>query len=96
MTKEERMALIQEAKESGCSSITIEGVVYTLASVQFDEVIRREPMSEEEIQNAVKKMSVLDEYSEEEILYYSTPYFEQLQAQKELRAKQLKEEATNG
>ncbi len=39
----------------------------------------------------VSPLSVLDEYSDDEILYWSTPYFDELQAKKALRAQQIKD-----
>lgn len=87
MTKEEKLLLIQEAREFGCKSVTIEGVVYELGKA----LPTNEPINEEALGEAVKNMSVLDEYSQDEILYYSSPYFEELQEQKELKAKQLQE-----
>ncbi len=39
----------------------------------------------------VKPLSALDEYSEDEILYWSTPYFDELQAKKAMRAQQIKD-----
>ncbi len=42
-------------------------------------------------EDIVKPLSALDEYSEDEILYWSTPYFDELQAKKALRAQQIKD-----
>lgn len=43
-------------------------------------------------EDIVKPLSVLDELSEEEIGYWSTPYFDELQAKKELRRQELEKE----
>lgn len=39
----------------------------------------------------VKPMSVLDQMSEEEILYYATPHYDELQAKKKAHEEELKE-----
>lgn len=44
----------------------------------------------------VKPMSIFDEISPEELLFYATPYYDELQRKKEQHAQQLKEEALNG
>lgn len=43
----------------------------------------------------VKPLSVLDQMSDEEILYYATPYYDELQAQKAEHARKLAEETTS-
>jgi hypothetical protein len=37
----------------------------------------------------VKPLSVLDQMTSDEILYYATPYYDELQAQKEAQAKKM-------
>jgi hypothetical protein len=44
-------------------------------------------MNEKELEEAFKNLSIFDELSEDEILYYATPYFDELMAQKEERRK---------
>lgn len=46
-------------------------------------------IKEEEL---VKPMSPFDGMTEEEILYYATPYYDEIQAQKEAHAQKLAEE----
>lgn len=40
----------------------------------------------------VKPLSVLDDYTDEEILYYSSPYYDVLQAQKQKQLEQRNED----
>ncbi len=42
-------------------------------------------------EDIVKPLSSLDDLSQEEVLYYATPYFNELQEKKALRAQQLKD-----
>lgn len=50
---------------------------------------RIEDLKPEEI---IKPLSTFEELSDDEILYYSTPYYDELQAKKELQAAQIKED----
>lgn len=38
-------------------------------------------------EDIIKPMSIYEEYTDEEIMYWATPYFDELQAQKELQKK---------
>jgi hypothetical protein len=40
----------------------------------------------------VKPLSPLDDFSDEEILYYATPYYDELQRKKEMHKEKLKQE----
>lgn len=44
----------------------------------------------------VKALSSFDEITGDELLYYATPYYDELQRQKELRAQQIKDELADG
>ena len=92
MTKEKRLELIQEAKDLGLKSITIDGIVYEFGVTK--QVLPPTELTEEQVKALVNPMSVLDDYSEDEITYYATPYFDEIQEQKKIREQQLKDEAT--
>ena len=84
-TKQEIKEIILEARELGLEFVEIDGVKYGLGKMQIAAKTFVEEMKAEEI---VKPLSVLDEYSEEEIKYWATSYFDELQAKKEARSKQ--------
>ncbi len=50
----------------------------------------REQVADLKPEQIVSPLSALDEYSEEEILMWHSPYFDELQAKKELRQEQLR------
>lgn len=93
MTKQERQELIKEAQEMGLKSITIKGVKYELAETtstapkQLDEK-ETESLAKELIKNPFSDMT------DDEILYYATPYYDQLQQNKKLLEQQKKDKGT--
>ena len=97
MTKEKRLELIKEAKELGLKSIEIDGVKYDLG-----EPVKPKEEAQELSEDAVKALftdtKILDEMSDDEVLFYSTPYFDQLQHEKKTKEEQLKlkKDLTNG
>lgn len=50
------------------------------------------PVPEQKSEDIVKPLSVLDDVSEEEILYFATPYYDELQHKKEAQKQKLAEE----
>ncbi len=94
MTKEERLERIQEAKELGLKSITIEGVTYEL-QITYNPNIVTPNLSEDQIKALMNPASPFDELSDDEVLFWSTPHYDEIQKQKELREKQIKEEGIN-
>lgn len=96
MTKFKRLQLLQEAKELGMKSIEIDGVKYELPSTTY---VEQKPISEEESKALLKALTSnpLDELSEDEVLYYATPYYDELQTQKKLKQQQEQDKgALNG
>lgn len=80
-TKEQIKEMIEFAREQKLESIEIDGIKYTLGSnIGFPRSAIVPEMKPEEM---VRPLSVLDEMSEEEIQYWATPWYDQLQAQKE-------------
>ena len=75
MTDLEILALLVKAKELGVTMDDVKAVSRETKQTYIPE------MKAEDI---VKPLSVLDDYSEEEIKYWATPYFDELQARKKL------------
>ena len=82
MTDLEIMQVLIKAKELG------------ITQEQVDEFKKPKPiqMTDEELEAIVKPMSPFDDLSEEEIQYWATPYFDELQQKKEQQKQKLKEE----
>lgn len=53
---------------------------------------KQEDITDVTAQDLVKGMSAFDMPTEEELLFYATPHYEELQRKKELRAQQLKDQ----
>ncbi len=53
---------------------------------------KKEPVPDIKPEELVKTVSPLDEITAEEMLYFATPYYDELQAKKEAHLKKLKEE----
>jgi hypothetical protein len=51
-----------------------------------DRVTARE-VPDMKAEDIIRPLSVFEEYTDEEIMYWATPYFDELQAQKELQKK---------
>ncbi len=88
-TKQERIELIEEAKILGMKSVTIDGVTY-----EFKEqvkVIDSTPMTDAEIKKMLSP-EFSEEYSDEEVLFWSTPHFDDIQAEKQLREEHAKQQ----
>ncbi len=84
--------LIAEAREAGCTELTIEGITYKIGAA---EPQRSSTVPEMEAKDIVKPMSVLEDLTEDEILFWATPYYDQLQDQK-AEQEQLRKEQTRG
>lgn len=97
MNKFKRQELLKEAIELGLKSIELDGVKYEIG--QYSPNIEQKPVSEEESKALLKALTStpLDELTEDEVLYYATPYYDQLQEQKKLRQQQEQDKgAING
>jgi hypothetical protein len=92
-TAAEVKELMDKAKELGLSHIKVEGFEASLTAPKAEPApAPTVELSDDEIKALVSQPSPFDDLSEEEILYFATPYFDELQAQKEARAQELKEE----
>lgn len=80
MTDLEIMQVLIKAKELG---ITQEQVA----------AFKKQPdVPEQRAEDLIKALSPFDDFSEEEIQYWATPYFDELQHKKEQQKQKLKEE----
>lgn len=89
-TKDEMIEILTKAKEMGMNSIRVDGIEANFGPALPPE----ETPPSNVIQDPAELLKILQEkqeYTDEEVLFYATPYFDELQAQKELRAKQIKE-----
>ena len=93
MTKQKRLELIQEAKEMGLKSIVIDKVTYN-----FDPIVVQPQITDEEAKSMLAPLPYFDQLTDEEVLMWSTPRYDEIQQQKELRKQQIKdrEDLTNG
>ncbi len=62
----------------------------------FGQSDKKATVPEMKAEEIVKPMSVLDDLSDEEMLYYATPYFDQIQEEKKIHAQKLKEGHVDG
>jgi hypothetical protein len=58
--------------------------------------IEPDDTTELKAEEIVAPISVLDDLSEEEIMYYHSPYYDELQARKEQRQKEIESEESHG
>ena len=96
--KEKLLEAIEIAKLHGCPWVEVDGVKIPLVEKQVGPKV--EPQSDDEV-----KMALLDpepDLTDEEVLFWSTPYFDELQEKKLKRQdvlreeKQLRDEEHNG
>jgi arginine utilization protein RocB len=63
-----------------------------LGLIETKEKQEPKTLSEKDIEQAFKIQTPFDEMSEEEILFYATPHFDELQRQKEEKKQRISEE----
>lgn len=89
-TKEELQSLVEFAKEQNMSSIEIDGVKFNIPPATNQNKFTEVPeLSAEQI---VTPLSVLDDMDEDEITYWSTPFYDELIAKKEAQKQMIKEQ----
>lgn len=93
MTAEDLIKVMEKAKELGFTEIKVDGV-----DLKIGPQITKSHLPDLTAEELVKPPSVLDDLSDEEILYFATPYFDELQAKKAKHQEALKEhkEITSG
>lgn len=88
LTAEEIMKLMNHAKELGVTTVKVDGFEAHLVP----KLPPTEPMTEIDDKDLVVPPSPFDDLSDEELLYFATPYFDELQAKKQAQAEKIKEE----
>jgi hypothetical protein len=87
MTLNEIIQIIEVARTSGLSELELNGLKIKFAAgkrpKKIKPVIPQQVVPDTKIEEIIKPASPLDELTSEEILYYATPYYDELQAQKE-------------
>jgi len=79
MITEEMRQKIKELREMGATSIVIDGLTIGFPANTNNTAMEVPEVSAEDL---VRPPSALDEITDEEILYWSTPYYDELQAMK--------------
>lgn len=94
LTGIEILQVMEKAKELGLKHVKMDGFEASFDDLKQEVpthiVQNPEPVTDE---SSFKHGSILDEITEDEVKYWSTPYYDEIQAQKELHKKQLEEEA---
>lgn len=98
LTALEIIQVMEKAKELGVSTLKVEGVEIALGQVNTGNIPTAKPSQPipEELkpEDIMAPMSVFDELDEEELLYWSTPYYDEIQAKKQAM-REAKENGTN-
>lgn len=103
LTLDEVETLIQKAQILGVSSFEFKGLKVRFktdpvrsperkAAFQAQSQAPTQAPTDLKSEELIKPLSILDEMSEEEILFYATPYYDELQAKKEAHQNHLDEE----
>ncbi len=96
LTAQDIIAVMTKAKELGVNELKVEGLELRVNAQSPVVVEKISPLKEIpndlKIEDILAPSSPFDNMSDEELLYYATPYFDELQAKKELMAKQRKDD----
>jgi len=87
MTADELMKLMEKFKDLGLASFEVDGIKMTASIDNKPAKIKIAETQELEAKDIVSPISVFDELDEEDILYWSTPYWDVLQEKKEAMRK---------
>lgn len=82
--------IITQARALGVSEVIIEGVTYKLAGPNPTPV--PQPVPDVDPKELMKALPLDQEIDEDEVLYWSSPYYDQYMAEKEARAKRTKKD----
>lgn len=91
LTAAEIIQVMERARELGVKQLKV-GEIEACFDGGIIGNAKHEPVPDQTAEQLVKPMSVLDQFTDEEIKYYATPYFEELMARKAEHAKKLAEE----
>jgi hypothetical protein len=81
---DEIKAYIQLCREQGLTKMEVDGVMFHIAP---QTQITHRPNEELKGEDLISPLSAFDEPDEDEVLYYSSPYYEEIQYQRELQKK---------
>lgn len=91
MTTKKIKELIELAKSQGCTQATIDGNTYVFDSKPHHEAITTpQHVPDMKAEELIQPESVFDQMTEEEILYWATPYYDEVVAKKESQKKRTK------
>ncbi len=96
MTFEEIEKILSRAKELGLTELEHDGLKVKFGTAPVAPIAQATPPTEKEIESAYKPPSVLDDLTEEEILYYAVSHYDEIQRQKAEHKKKLEEEKHGG
>lgn len=83
------LTILKEAKSLGLTKIKIDGLEAEFT--HEPEKTPSPPVPDVKADEIYQEISKLDQLTDREILFYSTDYYDELQAEKEHRKQQLKE-----
>lgn len=93
LSADEIIKVLATAKDLGVSNLKVEGIEASFGEKkELPPVTTDHHVEDGDIEDAFPKDPVAD-LTDEEILYYATPYYDQLQAKKAEHKKALEEEA---
>jgi len=84
LSAEEIIKIIKESKQMGFNHIKVDGV--ELVSAPEKEVVDHSPVPEMKAEDIVNPLSVFEEPDEDEVRYWSSPYYDELMANKAAQA----------
>lgn len=94
LSAEEIIQVMRTAKELGLTSFKSADIEFTsqAASAPIVEAPKvSKDVPELKPEDIVNPMSVLDDLDEDEIKYWATPYYDEIQAKKEMQRQQIKD-----
>lgn len=86
-TKKQIRDIIEEAKEIGAAYVVIDGVQYV-----FSDNAKSKHVPDTKAEDLIKQLSTFEEPSDEEVLYWSSPYYDELESKKKHKAQLEKEQ----
>lgn len=87
INREKITEAITFAREMNLKSIEVDGIKFDVPPNAADTV---EALDDQEL---AKALDIMDDLTDDEILYWATPYFDELQAEKEMKKQQALEQA---
>lgn len=87
INREKITEAITFAREMNLKSIEVDGIKFDVPPSAADTV---EALDDQEL---AKALDIMDDLTDDEILYWATPYFDELQAEKEIKKQQALEQA---